>query len=123
MDYGYLDFFISNIGENMDDEVAELKKYASDISIDHLSYRPNFNNLIAKVQKGDTIYAYNIARFSSGLRDLVDTLKLLNEKEVSFVSIKDNISVDKSEQGQAVLNALIVAAAATSADPQHGHYL
>ena len=44
-----------------------------------------------------------------GLGDLVDTLKLLVNKGVRFVSIQDGLTVDDSEIGRCTMQALIVA--------------
>ncbi|MCR5666799.1 MAG: recombinase family protein [Eubacterium sp.] len=122
MNYGYVNYFISNIEEDLDTEIAEVKKKADDVIVDHLSYRPNFKELMGKLKDGDTLYAYSVARFSSGLTDLVDTLKILNDKKIAFVAIADNLTVDQSEAGQAALNALIVGQKAIKADPNHGFF-
>ncbi|SDB26416.1 recombinase family protein [Eubacterium oxidoreducens] len=122
MNYGYVNYFISNIEEDLDTEVAEVKKKAEKVIVDHLSYRPNFKELMETLKEGDTLYAYSVSRFASGLTDLVDTLKILNDRKISFVSITDHLTVDQSEAGQAALNALIVGQKAIKADPNHGFY-
>ncbi len=122
MVYGYYNYYITGIGENVGEIVLELKKFSDKVVTEELSYSPKFYEMVAQAKPGDTVCVYNIKRSCGGLRDLVDILKLLNAKNVKFKSIQDGIVVDKTEQGQAVLNSLQVAAQLINTDPLHGFF-
>ena len=126
MNYGYINTFITSIGEDVEGEIAALKAAgAEEVANDVLSYRPELNDLIDnKLKAGDTLYVYSFKRFSSGLRDLSRLLKeIVDEKQVRVVSLKDDFDTD-TEAGKGALNAYHIAAKLTyEADPNFGFYL
>lgn len=122
MNYGYYNYYITDIGEDVSAITAELEKYADKIVLESLSSAPKYYELLNQVKEGDAVYVYDIQRSCGGLGDLVDTLKLLVNKGVKFVSIRDDIVVDDSEIGKCTLKTLIVAHTLTGVDPIHGKF-
>jgi DNA invertase Pin-like site-specific DNA recombinase len=53
--------------------------------------RPKLQELMALVQKGDTVVVEEISRFARNTRDLLSLVEKLREKGVNFVSIKESI--------------------------------
>ena len=72
------------------DEIFEEKisgtKKASD--------RPEFEKLLSRLQKGDTIYFESMSRMARSMQDLIDTTKLLaNKRHCTVVFLQENITV------------------------------
>ena len=65
------------------------------IYIDHMSgkntNRPELQNMMDFVRKGDTVVVESISRFARNTRDLLDLVEQLTEKGVEFVSQKEAI--------------------------------
>lgn len=53
--------------------------------------RKRLKELLAFVRKGDTVYCESISRFARNTKDLLNLVDELNQKQVDFVSIKENI--------------------------------
>lgn len=70
------------------------------------SNRPEFEKMLAKVQKGDTIYFESMSRMARSMQDLIDTTNLLtNKKGCTVVFLKENITVGGN--GMDAMNSLI----------------
>lgn len=122
MTYGYLNGYITNIGENIPSHVDELKKYAEEIYVDSLSSRIYLRELIDKLQPNDTIYVYSFLRFSSGLKDLVNLLDIIiDEKRANLVSLHDNFD-SATERGKVAKDVYRSAIPLMNADPSYGFY-
>lgn len=126
MEYGYINTFITSIGEDVEGEIAKIKEAgAKEVANDVLSHRPELNDLIDnKLKAGDTLYVYSFRRFSSALRDLSRLLtEIVDEKQVRVVSVCDNFDSATAE-GKAALYAYQNAARMTyDADPNFGFYI
>ena len=58
------------------------------------SERPEFEKLLAKVKKGDTVYFESMSRMARSMQDLIDTTNLLaNKKGCNVIFLKENITV------------------------------
>lgn len=122
MTYGYINGFITNIGEDVPSHVDELKKYAEEIFIDSLSSRMYLNELINKLQPGDTVYVYSFLRFSSGLKDLVNLLEIIiDEKKANLISLHDDFN-SSTEKGLIAKETYRRAVPLMNADPTYGFY-
>ena len=55
------------------------------------------------VRKGDAVIVEDISRFGRSLKDLIDLVEKLNEKEVQFISIKENFDTT-TPNGKLVFN-------------------
>jgi len=53
--------------------------------------RPNLKKMMGYIRKGDTVVVESISRFARNTRDLLDLVKQLDDKQVKFVSQKENI--------------------------------
>jgi len=53
--------------------------------------RPNLKKMMGYIRKGDTVVVESISRFARNTRDLLDLVKQLEDKQVKFVSQKENI--------------------------------
>ena len=122
MTYGYLNGFITNIGESIPSHVDELKKYAEEIYIDSLSSRIYLKELIDKLQPGDTVYVYSFLRFSSGLKDLCNLLDIIiDEKKAAVISLHDDFD-STTEKGKFAKETYKRAVPLMNADPTYGFY-
>jgi DNA invertase Pin-like site-specific DNA recombinase len=65
--------------------------------------RPELEKMIGLLTKGDSVVVWKLDRLGRSLRHLIDLVKSLEEKEVKFVSIQDNIDT-KTAQGRFIFN-------------------
>jgi len=53
--------------------------------------RPELQKLLERVKTGDTVIVESISRFARNTRDLLELIEKLKEKQVEFISKKENI--------------------------------
>ena len=53
--------------------------------------RPELQRMLEYVRKGDTVIVESISRFARNTKDLLDLIEILRNKEVEFISKKENI--------------------------------
>lgn len=79
-------------------EVIMQELNVDEVYIDKLSGkstdRPELQNMIGFVRKGDTVIVESISRFARNTRDLLDLIEQLKAKGVDFVSKKENIDTN-----------------------------
>jgi DNA invertase Pin-like site-specific DNA recombinase len=64
--------------------------------------RTQLKELIKFARKGDTVYCDSISRMARNTKDLLNIIEQLNEKQVEFVSLKENIDTT-TPQGKFML--------------------
>ncbi len=64
--------------------------------------RPQLQAMLAYLREGDTLYVESFSRFARSARDFLNIVNTLNEKGVSFVSLKENIDT-KTPNGKFML--------------------
>ena len=64
--------------------------------------RKQLKEMIKFARKGDTVYCDSISRIARNTKDLLNIIEELNEKQVDFVSLKENIDT-KTPQGKFML--------------------
>ena len=60
------------------------------------SKRPGLDNAIEFAREGDTIVVWRLDRLGRNMQDLITIVNQLNDRGVSFYSIQENITMDKS---------------------------
>ena len=122
MNYGYFNAFITNIGEEVPEKVESLHKYADEVIVDYLSYRPELNKLVEKLGAGDTLYICSFNRFASGIRDL-DTLltEIVDEIGANIVCLEEGFDFSTPE-GKGARKAFAAAVPLINADPLTGFF-
>ena len=56
--------------------------------------RPEFEKMLAKLQKGDTIYFESMSRMARSMQDLIDTTNfIVNKKKAKVVFVKENLTI------------------------------
>lgn len=53
--------------------------------------RPQLKKLIGYVRRGDTVIVESISRFARNTKDLLELIDVLHQKDVEFISKKENI--------------------------------
>ncbi len=53
--------------------------------------RPNLQEMLLQLRKGDKVVIYKLDRISRSTKHLIELVELFDEKEVDFVSVHDNI--------------------------------
>jgi DNA invertase Pin-like site-specific DNA recombinase len=64
--------------------------------------RPEFQKMLSYIRKGDVVYTESISRIARNTKDLLNTVEYFNNKDVGFVSMKENIDTS-TPQGKFVL--------------------
>ena len=77
-------------------------KVYTDKTSGKLRFRPALNEMLDFAREGDTIITESISRLSRSTRDFVNIMESLNQKGVTFISLKENIDTS-SPQGRFVM--------------------
>lgn len=84
----------------------ELKIEEDNIFLDKQSgknaERKELKRMLEFCRKGDTIYCESISRIARNTKDLLEIIELLNQKQVEFISLKENIDTS-TPQGKFML--------------------
>lgn len=65
--------------------------------------RPELKKLLEYVREGDSVTVESYSRFARNTRDLLNLIHDLDEKGVSFISLKENVDTSKPE-GRLMMN-------------------
>lgn len=87
--------------QNLDLQEDSLNKFGCEkIFTDHISgaknNRPGLEMAIDFVRAGDTLVVWRLDRLGRNMEDLISLVNRLNERGVSFHSLQENITMDKS---------------------------
>lgn len=87
--------------QNLDLQEDSLNKFGCEkIFTDHMSgaksNRPGLEMAIDFVRSGDTLVVWRLDRLGRNMEDLISIVNRLNERGVSFHSLQENITMDKS---------------------------
>ena len=99
---------ISTKGQHLDLQIDALKKAGcekiyKDIISGSLSNRPALNQLLNDANKNDVIIIWKLDRLGRSLKNLVELINTLNEKEVGLKSINDPVDTTTA-QGRLIFN-------------------
>ena len=83
------------------EEIGVEKSFVEKISGKNLN-RPQLKSMLDFVRTGDTLYVESFSRLARSTQDLLSIIERLNEKGVSFVSLKENIDTT-TPQGKFIL--------------------
>ncbi|MBX9967222.1 recombinase family protein [Priestia aryabhattai] len=109
MKYGYAR--VSSVGQNLTAQIRKLEELGCDIVFKEKvsgrkkEDREQFNILLGKVQKGDTIVVTKLDRFARSTKDALSTIEYLNNKGVSLVVL--NMGGDKVDTATAIGKLMI----------------
>ena len=87
---------VSTVEQNEGRQIEGLKKYNIDnwftekVSAKDTN-RPELKRMIEFVREGDTIYIWDFSRLSRSVKDLLDIVETLQNKNVHLVSVKENL--------------------------------
>jgi DNA invertase Pin-like site-specific DNA recombinase len=106
MKYGYAR--ISTKDQNLDLQFDALKKAGceklfSDVASGAKSDRPELHKMLNEVRKDDLIIIWKLDRLGRSLKNLVELVEQLNQKEVGIKSIQDPIDTTTA-QGKLTFN-------------------
>lgn len=96
--------------QNLDLQEDSLKKHGcTKIFTDHISgaksKRPGLENAIEFAREGDTIVVWRLDRLGRNMGDLISIVNKLNDRGVSFHSLQENITMNKtSSTGQLIFH-------------------
>ncbi|MBF0773766.1 recombinase family protein [Mammaliicoccus sciuri] len=100
--------------QNLNLQEDRLNTYGCEkIFSDHMSgsksKRPGLDKAIEFARSGDTIVVWRLDRLGRNMEDLITLVNELNERGVSFHSIEENITMDKSSSTGQLLFHLFAA--------------
>ncbi|MDU5833548.1 MAG: recombinase family protein [Staphylococcus epidermidis] len=106
--------------QNLNLQEDRLNTYGCEkIFNDHMSgsksKRPGLDKAIEFARSGDTIVVWRLDRLGRNMEDLITLVNELNERGVSFHSLEENITMDKSSSTGQLLFHLFAAFAESSA--------
>jgi len=83
----------------------EIKKLFIDKGLSGYRYRPNFEKMMNDLKDIDFIITYSITRFGRSTQELLINIQTLENKDIKFVSIKENFDVT-TKTGKLLLGML-----------------
>ena len=100
--------------QNLDLQEDRLNQYGCEkIFSDHMSgsksKRPGLDKAIEFARSGDTIVVWRLDRLGRNMEDLITLVNELNNRGVSFHSLEENITMDKSSSTGQLLFHLFAA--------------
>ena len=100
--------------QNLNLQEDQLKAYGcekifSDYISGSKSKRPGLDKVIEFARSGDTIVVWRLDRLGRNMEDLITLVNDLNERGVSFHSLEENITMDKSSSTGQLLFHLFAA--------------
>ncbi|HDG9423004.1 recombinase family protein [Staphylococcus aureus] len=100
--------------QNLNLQEDRLNAYGCEkIFSDHISgsksKRPGLDKAIEFARSGDTIVVWRLDRLGRNMEDLITLVNELNERGVSFHSLEENITMDKSSSAGQLLFHLFAA--------------
>ncbi|HCV0268316.1 TPA: recombinase family protein [Staphylococcus aureus] len=105
---------VSTVLQNLNLQEDRLNAYGCEkIFSDHISgsksKRPGLDKAIEFARSGDTIVVWRLDRLGRNMEDLITLVNELNERGVSFHSLEENITMDKSSSTGQLLFHLFAA--------------
>jgi DNA invertase Pin-like site-specific DNA recombinase len=87
---------VSSVCQNLDSQVdalekAECEKIFSDKTTGSRMDRPGWDQLMEYVRPADTLVVTELSRMTRSLLNLLETVKLLEQRQVNLVSLRENI--------------------------------
>jgi DNA invertase Pin-like site-specific DNA recombinase len=98
-----------NLQEDRLNQYGCEKRYLSDHISGSRSKRPGLDKAIEFARSGDTIVVWRLDRLGRNMEDLITLVNELNNRGVSFHSLEENITMDKSSSTGQLLFHLFAA--------------
>lgn len=100
--------------QNLDLQMDKLKEYGCEkIFTDNISgaksKRPGLDSVIEFARSGDTVVVWRLDRLGRNMQDLINLVNELNKRGISFFSIEENITMNKSSSTGQLLFHLFAA--------------
>lgn len=101
---------VSSLSQNLDSQIDYLKSVGCELIFeDKISgsskEREGWNELIRYIRKSDTLVITELSRMSRSLSHLLEIVDNLNQKQVQFKSLRENIDTS-SATGRAFLSIM-----------------
>ncbi len=87
---------VSSEQQHLERQIENLKKYDIEKWFEEKvsgknTDRPKLNEMLEYIRSGDTVYIHSFDRLARNTKDLLDIVELLEKKDVTLVSTKENI--------------------------------
>ena len=87
---------MSSVGQNLDSQTDALRKagcgkvFSDKVTASRMD-RPGWRQFLDYVRPGDTLVVTELSRMTRSLLDLLETAKVLEQRQVGLVSLRENI--------------------------------
>jgi DNA invertase Pin-like site-specific DNA recombinase len=87
---------VSSIGQNLDSQIDALQKagcgkiFTDKMTGSHMD-RPGWDQLLEYARPDDTLVVSELSRMTRSLMDLLTTAKVLEQRQINLVSLRENI--------------------------------
>ncbi len=87
---------VSSIGQNLDSQIDALQKagcgkiFSDKMTGSHMD-RPGWDQFLEYARPGDTLVVSELSRMTRSLMDLLTTAKVLEQRQINLVSLRENI--------------------------------
>ena len=87
---------VSSVGQNLDSQIDALQKagcgkiFSDKMTGSHMD-RPGWDQFLEYARPGDTLVVSELSRMTRSLMDLLATAKVLEQRQINLVSLRENI--------------------------------
>ena len=87
---------VSSVGQNLDSQIDALQKagcgkiFSDKMTGSHMD-RPGWDQFLEFARPGDTLVVSELSRMTRSLMDLLTTAKVLEQRQINLVSLRENI--------------------------------
>jgi DNA invertase Pin-like site-specific DNA recombinase len=87
---------VSTVGQNLDSQTDALQKVGctkvfSDKLTGSRMNRPGWEQLLEYIRPGDALVVTELSRMTRSLLDLLETIRILEERQINLISLRENI--------------------------------
>ncbi len=87
---------VSSVGQNLDSQIDALQhagceKIFSEKMTGSRMDRPAWNQVLEYVRSGDALVVTELSRMTRSLLDLLETIKMIEQRQINIVSLRENI--------------------------------
>ena len=110
MKIGYARVSTKHQRDALDGQVALLKKAGcgeiySEVMSGSSSKRPELTKLLIQIQSGHTLVITSVDRLGRSLKDLIEIISILKERQISFISLKEQMDTG-TDTGMLMFNMM-----------------
>lgn len=101
---------VSTEEQNLERQIDALEQFGAEILYNEKitgtkKHRPELDKLLDRITAGDTVVVESLSRLGRSTKDLITLIELFEEKDVNFISLKEQIDT-RTSTGKLLFNIM-----------------